>query len=205
MAPVAPSAWPGGVEREEPGFAVAVRRGEARAKRRTDFSRMKHPAIRVRRRPVLGPRTSSSSGIGRARIRLVNQLESGTSSMVLTLPRADAGRVAARRGEQIEGEVVEEADVGGAGARRVLAFGLARQRIVGEEARRRAAGAERDETRTARAATESTVGKCAWQSLLRTAPWTKRPARGPRCRSRTRCAAASRRGRAAGSRRRSRS
>jgi hypothetical protein len=32
-----------------------------------------------------GPRTSSSTGIARRPIRLVNQLESGTSSIVLTL------------------------------------------------------------------------------------------------------------------------
>src|SRR5688572_18130475 len=38
--------------------------------------------------PVSGPRTASSTESGRARIRLVNQLESGTSSIVLMLPAA---------------------------------------------------------------------------------------------------------------------
>ena len=36
--------------------------------------------------PARGPRTASSIDTGRARIRLVNQLESDTSSIVLTLP-----------------------------------------------------------------------------------------------------------------------
>src|SRR4029450_5960896 len=41
--------------------------------------------------PVRGPRTASSIDSGRARMRLVNQLESGTSSIVLTLRAWPAG------------------------------------------------------------------------------------------------------------------
>ena len=38
--------------------------------------------------PAFGPRTKSAVDRGRGRMRLVNQPESGTSSIVLMLPRA---------------------------------------------------------------------------------------------------------------------
>ena len=45
---------------------------------------MTHPSIDTCGGPVSGPFTSSSMGMSRRPMRLVNQLESGTSSSVLT-------------------------------------------------------------------------------------------------------------------------
>ena len=64
-------------------------RAEARALAAGD-----DPSVERQRRRVSGPRTSSSSDIGRRPMRLVNQLESGTSSTVFTF---SARTCAARR------------------------------------------------------------------------------------------------------------
>ena len=68
-----------------PFGSVQVKPGENPA----DFARMIVHLPGAGGRPSIGPRTASSFETGRVPMRLVNQLESGTSSTVFTLPRAD--------------------------------------------------------------------------------------------------------------------
>ena len=62
--------------------SVAVKPGEKPA----DFARVIVHLPVAGGAPSIGPRTASSIEIGRVPMRLVNQLESGTSSTVFTLP-----------------------------------------------------------------------------------------------------------------------
>src|SRR5688500_17496163 len=81
-APVAaPGAHLGSKARNQvsPFASVAVKPGCAP----DDFSRISTHFDGSGGAPTFGPRASSSALIGREPIRLVNQLESGTSSMVL--------------------------------------------------------------------------------------------------------------------------
>ena len=60
----------------------------------------------------------------------MNQLESGTSSIVLTLPARGGGSAIARPGKEILREVVDEIDVPWRDLRRILRLGFAGERIV---------------------------------------------------------------------------
>src|SRR5205809_2772400 len=83
VAPLAPSFQPGvSHERNQvsPPASAAVNPGEAPAL----FSREITQRSGLGGGPTFGPRTRSSADSERGRMRLVNQLESGTSSIVLT-------------------------------------------------------------------------------------------------------------------------
>ena len=80
--------------------------------------------------PVSGPRAASSTDSGRARMRFVNQLESGTSSIELILRARTSGVGVARMSEEVLGEVVEQIDLLFLRARRVLRLRLAVERII---------------------------------------------------------------------------
>ena len=70
-------------------------------------------------------------------MRLVNQLESGTSPIVFTLEGPDARPGVARPGKQVQQQVWGQLDVPVLGAGRILSLRLERQRVVGEESRQR--------------------------------------------------------------------
>jgi hypothetical protein len=80
--------------------------------------------------PASGPRTASSVDTGWARMRLVNQLESGTSSIVLMLRARDVGRGIAGPREEILGQVEHQIDVPLRDARRILRLRLPLERVV---------------------------------------------------------------------------
>ena len=67
-------------------------------------------------------------------MRLVNQLESGTSSTVFTLPARTFASDFTRPREQVEHQIDEEIDVLRGGLRRILTRGFARDRVVVIEA-----------------------------------------------------------------------
>src|SRR5262245_55334418 len=85
MAPVAPSGEFGGSNDTNhvwPLASIAVKPGA----KPPLFSRVMVQRSGLGGGPEFGPRTKSSAEAAGGRMRFVNQLESGTSSIVLTLP-----------------------------------------------------------------------------------------------------------------------
>ena len=146
------------VEGDEPQLSLRVAHGEAGRERRPPSRARSTTGRAPARRPASGPRTASSIESGRAPIRLVNQFESGTSSMVLTFRAFTSVRRIAGAAEEVLRQVPEQIDVPRLHLRGVLRLGLARKRIVGVEpdgraARRgRRAGGRRRRERRAREA-----------------------------------------------------